>query len=420
MGLTSRREGDCTLHTASRDGEVLGYVAIHTTVAGRACGGLRMMPDVSESEICGLARAMTLKYGILGLPQGGAKAGVLGDPDAAQDARRRRLVEFGRVIAPLLRGRLFAPCADMGTDALDMRHMLGAVGVRVGLREQRNNSSGLYTAMSVLAGTVQSASHVGLRLEQCTAAIEGFGKVGAPLGRLLGERGVKIVAVSTSRGALYNPEGLEVSRLIELSGRVGSHVVESYPHADRIDRRALLELPVDILCPCARHDSIAADNAARIRARIICPGANNPVTPEAHETLTARGVLCMPDFLTNCGGVLGGTMEFASIAPSKIAALIESSLGAAIAAILRKSAGSGRPPGPVARELALRRFEQVKRIGEHPGLAGRLLSLGLVLYRQGIVPSSITAPLAERYFRRLLVPLAAGGVPELNLGSEIR
>ena len=406
MGLTCRTHGDCTVYTAERNGEVLGFVAVHTTVAGRSCGGLRMMPDVSEEEVCGLARAMTLKYGLLGLPQGGAKGGVRGDPDLSQDARRRRLVEFAEEAGPILRDRRFAPCADMGTDALDMRHMLGAVGVRVGTRELRVNSSGLYTALSVLAGAVEGARHRGMDLSRSTAAIEGFGKVGGPLGSLLAGRGVKVVAVSTSRGALYNPKGLDVARLTDLSREHGSLVIEKYAGADRMDRADLLELPVDMLCPCARHDCINTANAPKIRAGIICPGANNPVTPEAHASLTSRGVLCLPDFLTNSGGVLGGTMEFASIGQRGIEAVIGTCLGAGIASILREADRTGKTPAELAREIAMKRFSETKFAAEHPKPASRIFSAGLALYRNGIVPGFVTAPLAERYFRRLVEPLS--------------
>ena len=405
MDLTCRTEDGCSVYTAARGSEVLGYVAIHSTVAGRSCGGLRMLPDVSEGEICGLARVMTLKYGLLGLPQGGAKAGVRGDPDAPQPQRRGRLVEFAQAITPLVRARAFVPCADMGTDAADIRHVLAAAGVRVRRRQLRADSSGYYTAVSVQAGAVQSARHMGLDLRRCTVAIEGFGKVGVPLCELLAEQGANVVAISTSRGAIYNPRGLDTTRLVQLAGEVGSRVVETYPQADRIDRSALLELPVDLLCPCGRGGSISDRNAMRIVARIICAGANNPVTPEAQDLLAARGILCLPDFVTNCGGVLGGTMEFASIGRRKIAHFIGRYLGASIAAMLEQSARSGVPARAIADSIALSRFKTIKRRAEHPNLPGRLFALGLALYGHGLLPSVLTEPLAEGYFRRLLAPL---------------
>ncbi len=124
--------------------------------------------------------------------------------------------------------------------------------------------------------------------------------------------------ISTSRGALYNPEGLNVDRLVRLTEEAGSRVVEFYHDAEFVDREKLLELPVDILCPCARWNSLNMSNAPRIPAQVISPGANNPITPDAEHALFERGVLCFPDFVTNCGGVLGGTMEFASVSRGQL------------------------------------------------------------------------------------------------------
>src|SRR3989304_5438495 len=115
MDLILKKENDYRIFTAVHDGNVLGYVAIDSTVRDRSCGGLRMLPDIDEAEIRALARSMTLKYGFLGLPQGGAKAGVRCDPEAPKEERRQRLATFGQAIAPLLLSRIYVPGTDMGT-----------------------------------------------------------------------------------------------------------------------------------------------------------------------------------------------------------------------------------------------------------------------------------------------------------------
>lgn len=402
MDLTLKQENGCRLFTAIHNGNTLGYVAIDSTVRGRSCGGLRMLPDIDEAEIQALARSMTLKYGFLGLPQGGAKAGVFGNPEAPRLERLERLVEFGHAIAPLLRSRAFVPNTDMGTQSADIHHMLNASGIRVGRRELRDNSSGLYTAHSVLAGVVQSARHIGLNLSKCTAAIEGFGNVGRPLASLLGSAGIKVVAVSTSHGALYNPQGLNVDRLVRLAEEAGSRVVELYREAEFIDREALLELPVDILCPCARWNSLNISNAPRIHAKVICPGANNPVTPDAEHALFKRGVLCLPDFVTNCGGVLGGTMEFASVSRERISTFINHHIGARIAWLLNEAKSKHQLPREVAVPFALRRFNHVAQSAERPTPLSRLFNLGLEFYRHGWIPGRLVGALSLSYFERTL------------------
>jgi len=389
----------CTVASGST---AMGYVVIDSVVAGRSCGGLRMLPDIDEEEMRGLARAMTLKYGFLGLPQGGAKAGVRGDPEASQEERRLRLGAFGRAIFPLLRSRVYVPGTDMGTNNADIRRMLAAVGVPAGRRELRGTSSGYYTALSVKAGARQAAKHIGMRLSGSSVAIEGFGKVGSALAGLLAEANARVVAISTVKGAIFNHHGLDVTRLKDLAAKEGSRMVELYPEAERIDRPAMLELAVDFLCPCARHNSLHSENASRVKARVICPGANNPVTPEAEYMLSKRGVLCMPDFVTNCGGVLGGTMEFASVSKIRISAFIERRIGARIAWLLSEAARQDILPREVAEKIAWRRFEQVRRNAEHPTAVGRLFNFALELYRRGCIPGPLVAALSLPYFEKSL------------------
>jgi glutamate dehydrogenase/leucine dehydrogenase len=177
----SLKNGNQLLSIVSRGSSVLGYLVIDSLVAGRSCGGLRLLPDIDESEMRQLARAMTLKYGFLGLPQGGAKAGVRGDPEGPLIERRERLIEFGRAIAPLLRNRIYVPGTDMGTDVDDIRYMLKGVGVPITYRELRNNDSGYYTALSVFTSVKQAVRHSRKNLSECSVAIEGFGKVGRSL-----------------------------------------------------------------------------------------------------------------------------------------------------------------------------------------------------------------------------------------------
>jgi glutamate dehydrogenase/leucine dehydrogenase len=162
------------IYTVASGSEVSGYVVIDSMVAGRSCGGLRMLPDVDKEEMSGLARSMTLKYGFLGLPQGGAKAGVRGDPASPRSLRWRLLKDFAGAIEPLLKTHTYAPGADMGTDNADIRYLLHSIGFSIKRRELRENHSGYYTARTVLAGVIQAAGHLALSLEGCTAAIEDF------------------------------------------------------------------------------------------------------------------------------------------------------------------------------------------------------------------------------------------------------
>ncbi len=238
-------------------------------------------------------------------------------------------------------------------------------------------------AHSVFTGVIQSARHLGWNLFHCKATIEGFGNVGRPLAVLLDKVGIPVVAISTSRGCLYHPRGLKVDHLVQLGHKVGSQVVEFYRVAEFMKREALFELPIDILYPCARWNSIQVENESCIQAKIISPGANNPITPEAEQILFKRGVLCLPDFVSNCGGVLGGTMEFASVRRDQIMTFIGHHIGEIISWLLKEAKTQNVLPRIGASQLAQKRFEQIQQRTEHPPLLGWLFNMELELYRRG-------------------------------------
>jgi glutamate dehydrogenase (NAD(P)+) len=384
-----------------KDSRVVGYLVIDSIIAGHAHGGVRLMPELDEEEISILARGMTLKFGFLGLPHGGAKAGVIGDPEASVEERLERLRVFGEAISPIMKNRIYIPATDMGTNVSDVRHMAESAGIPVKKRDFTVERSGYYTALTVFTGIKQAAKHLGIGISGCSVAIEGFGKVGTALAGMLNDARARIVAVSTSRGAIYNPKGLDMMRLIPLAAEAGSRAVDTYDDAEHITLSSLLELPVDILCPCASINTINAENAGRISARIICPGANHPVTSDAEEILFKRGILSVPYFMANCGGVLGGTMEFASIARKKIEAFIDTHIGNSITRLLDSAGSKGVSPIEIAMPFVLKRFQNIGVMAANPSIISRLFSSGLELYRTGLVPGFIAGALAPDYFKKI-------------------
>ncbi|MGH7557249.1 MAG: Glu/Leu/Phe/Val family dehydrogenase [Gemmatimonadota bacterium] len=399
------------LHTVRDGGEVLGYLAVDSTVRGRSLGGLRIAPDVTAEEIAELARAMTLKYGLAGLPQGGAKAGVLGDPEASADERRERLAAFGRAIAGLLRSRVYQPDTDMGTRADDIRGMLSAAGAEASRRAFRTDRSGFYTALTVMAGAREALRRRGIGLKGATVAIEGFGAVGGALASVLNLAGARVIAVSTSRGAIHDAEGLDVPRLVALTAALGSRAVLEYREAEAIEAKDLTELQVDLLSPCARPWSIRESRAAGVRAKVISPGANAPITPAAEGILAERGVLVVPDFVANSGGVIGGTMAFAAVGERRIETFLVDRMGSWIDRLLERAERTGVTPREVATPLARARFEEVRRRAERPGPAGRAVGLAVELHRRGLLPRPLVGALAASWFERSLAPAPDQGGP---------
>jgi len=377
-------------------------LAFDSLVSGHACGGIRLVPQLDEEEARTLAHAMTLKYGFLGLPQGGAKALVLADPEGSNAERLEKVIAFGKSIRTLLKKRVFIPATDIGLSLDHLKAMFQSLGIPLAPMDFRVKRSGYYAALTVFTGAKQILKHLGLGMEKCRVSIDGFGSVGSALAGLFDGLGAVVVAISTSRGALYNSKGLDVKKLLELSREAGSRVVEIYEEAEHLDKASLFELPADVLCPCAGYNSVHGGNAHRITARAVCAGANQPVTPEADSALFERGIVYPPYFMTNCGGVLGGTMEFASMSEARIHAFLDEYIGRSIALVLDLAKERNIPPARIAEPSVLRRFEEVRRASECPRFGGWLLQAGLGLYRKGLIPGALVGALSPLYFKNSL------------------
>lgn len=381
-----------------------GYLAIDATVNGRSYGGVSMVRELSPDTIARVARTKTLKYGLLGLPVGGAKAGICADPyNMSVEGKRKTLQEFGAAIKPYLKTRSFVPTQDIGTTNEDIRHMFTANGIKVMPRSlvEAPNTTGI----TVYAAGINAASHLGLDVTRLSVAVEGFGSVGSAAALAFWKGGASVVAISTVRGAIYNDEGLDVGELAQLRESMGDNVVETYPRGERIQKERLAALDVDIFSPCAEPDTITTDNASFVAAKIICPGANCPTTPEAERILFERGVLSVPDFMANCGGVLGASMQRAGIKKKYVEKYIVELIGKQTAEVLAAAKRENMLPRLFAERIAEKRFEKAKVEAESSSILGQAFRIGLELYRKGIIPYQLVAPFAPWYFRRKFIQI---------------
>jgi len=382
---------------------LIGYLAIDSTVNNRFGGGIRILPDVSRSEVTALARNMTLKHGYWNIPCGGAKSCLLVNEAWPREVRDKYLSAFGRILAPLIRSDKCIIGSDMGSDNADLERIYAAAGRPANVGGSRTH---IYTAWTVLAAAEVAAEHVGLDLPKCRLAVEGFGKVGKAVAELFSNLGATVVAVSTSEGAIYDPVGLDISELLELSRAFGDKLVCKH-RAKKITKRDLLCLPLDFLVPCARPYSINLSNVGEIKAKIICPGANVPMSVETEGVLHRNGVLCIPDFLSNSGGVLGGHIG-SIVGDRRIRMIIYNDFAKQLGDILLLSRERNFAPGVVARRIALRRFSVAKRRAER--------NVFQKYFRYGLrLPMGLRGILAPLYLRRLGVgsPADAHGLEHL-------
>jgi len=285
-------------------------LVVDNTALGPAIGGIRMLPDVTTGEVLRLARAMTFKNAAAGIPHGGGKSGIIADPKVSNKD------ELIRAYAKFLRPHTdYFPGPDMGTSEHCMAIIFDEIGRAIGLHREFGgiplDETGV-TGYGVGEACEVAAGYISLELGGATAAIEGFGAVGQAAFRSLVDKGVKVVAVSDINGTIYNPNGLDCDALITIepeTGKASKLWSRKYKDGQVLDTGELFKLDVDILVPGARPDVITMDNVSGVKARIVVEAANIPATREAEKYLGDKGILVVPDFIANAGGVIAGAVE---------------------------------------------------------------------------------------------------------------
>jgi glutamate dehydrogenase (NAD(P)+) len=284
-----------------------GVLVIDNTARGMGKGGTRMSPTLTVEEVCRLARTMTWKWAGVDLSFGGAKAGILADP---ADPRKETIL---RAWARALRRHIpseYVLGLDMGLserDAAVVQDELGDRGAAVGSPYELGgvpyDELGL-TGFGVAEAADAACALAGLELKGATVAIQGFGAVGHAAAKRFHELGAVVVAVSSVAGVLYDPDGLDVERLLALRAEVGDRAVAEYGGQVRPLGEELL-VPADVLVPAALQDQIDAALATRLPAKVVVEGANLPTDKQAQQVLKERGVTVVPDFIANAGAVIG-------------------------------------------------------------------------------------------------------------------
>jgi glutamate dehydrogenase (NAD(P)+) len=344
------------VHVCQPDIGLKGVLVVDNIAVGPAIGGLRMAPDVSTRECARLARAMTLKNAAAGLPHGGGKSVLYGDPKMAP-ADKERLI---RAMACALRDctdYIFGP--DMGTDEQCMAWVKDEIGRAVGLPEVLGgiplDQLGA-TGWGVRHAVEVAAPEAGFQLKGARIVVQGFGAVGQHAARFLCAQGAVLVGAADSRGTLYDPDGIDVARLMAL--KQGGHSVLDYPTGQKLDRDAVIGLECEVWIPAARPDVIHEDNVDQLRTRLVAQGANIPLTAGAERLLHERGVLVLPDFIANAGGVICGAMEYHGAWKSLVFEVVAEKIRANTEQMLADVKARNCLPREAATELALARLRQ--------------------------------------------------------------
>lgn len=331
-------------------------VVLDNTALGPSIGGVRMAPDVTLEECARLARAMSRKNAAAGLSHGGGKAVIFADPRAPLAEKERLIRAFARAIAQLTD---YIPGPDMGTNEVCMAWVRDEIGRSVGLPRVIGgiplDEIGA-TGLGIAVAAEVAEPFVGIALDGARIAIQGFGAVGRHAARHLAEKGACIVAVADSGGTAMLADGFDLSRLEEL--KADGYAVTDYPGAERADRDAVIVARCDILIPAARPDIIDETNARDIKARLIIEGANIPATKAAEQTLHAKNVLVIPDFIANAGGVICASVEYLGGTESQALATITEKIRQNTWEVLSQVRDHGTLPRDAADALAENRLRQ--------------------------------------------------------------
>jgi glutamate dehydrogenase (NAD(P)+) len=297
-----------------------GYRVQHDQTLGPSKGGIRFHHDVQLGEVAALAMWMTWKCSLLNLPYGGAKGGVCCFPEEMSENELERIARrYTTEILSMIGPERDIPAPDMYTNEKIMAWIMDTYSNFIGYAVP-----GVVTGKPVSVGgtlgrveaTGRGVAHtIKLALEKLktgedrpTAAVQGFGNVGSITAKHLHNMGLRVVAVSDVKGAVYCGAGLDIPALTAYVKESGS--VEGFPGADALDGQSILELDVDVLAPCALGNVITEENADRIKCKILAEGANGPVTPEADAILEAKGIMVIPGILANAGGVVVSYFEW--------------------------------------------------------------------------------------------------------------
>ncbi len=323
MLASARRELTVSVPLRRDDGSIAlytGHRVQHNLSRGPAKGGLRYSPHVTLDEVRALAMWMTWKCALIDVPYGGAKGGIAFDPRTHSTTELERITRrYTTEILPLIGPERDIPAPDVGTNEQTMAWMMDTYsvsqgytvpGVVTGKPISLGGSLGRASATSrgVVHVAEQALRRMGVDPVGSTSAVQGFGKVGRDTARFLAQLGSRVVAVSDQYGAIFAAKGLDIELLadhVDLTGGVSGFI-----GGEELDPAALLELDVDLLVPAAVEGVLHAENAGRVRARLIVEGANGPTTPEADAIFEAAGILVVPDILANAGGVVVSYFEW--------------------------------------------------------------------------------------------------------------
>jgi glutamate dehydrogenase (NAD(P)+) len=344
-----------------------GFVVIDNTKRGPGKGGIRMTPDVDVDEVARLARAMTYKCALADLPFGGAKSGIIANPKKMTKPAKHELVRaFARALKPVC-PKLYVAAPDINMAETEMQIFAEAngswkscTGKPSNVCDKHGKKCGIphelgSTGYGVYLATIMALHHKSIEPKKATVAIEGFGNVGSFAAKFLAKDGVKVIAASDSHGVCLVRDGLDIEKLLKV--KKGQRTVTKYPKCKILKGTEILKVKADVLITAAIPDLITERNKKDVAAKIIVEGSNIPTSHEIEDEFYKKGILVIPDFVANAGGVISSYAEYKGLNPHNTFQLIEQKISQNTTLMLKEHEKKKISPRDAALEIALRRLK---------------------------------------------------------------
>src|SRR3989338_1567094 len=335
-----------------------GVVVLDNTSLGPAKGGIRMTPTVSIDEVARLARAMTWKCALAGLPFGGGKSGIIADPKNLSKERKKEIIEEFAKALKIVSPSLYIAAPDINTAEQEMEWFAKANGNNNSCTGKPKKLGGLphelgSTGFGVYHSTLIALKHKKMDIKKTTVAIEGFGNVGWFAAKFLTEKGAKLVAVSDSSGVIYNQKGLNFEALAKIKKEKGK--VTDYKDGKKLPGKEIIGIEADVLITAAIPDLISKNDVSKVKAKVIIEGSNIPIAHETEELLAKKGVLIVPDFVANAGGVISSYVEYIGGTEKEMFRMVEEKITKNTKLVLEKAEKDKVIPRVAALEIAKER-----------------------------------------------------------------
>ena len=338
-----------------------GFVVIDNTSLGPGKGGIRMTPSVSAVEVSRLARAMTWKNALADIPFGGAKSGIVADSKRITPSHKKAIVEAFSKALTVVTPDLYVAAPDMNMAEKEMEWFAKANGNKRSTTGKPTSMGGLphelgSTGFGVFHATKVAAPYANLDLKNATVAVEGFGNVGYFVTKFLSEHGAKIVAVSDSRGVIHNYDGLDFKKLAKVKKQTGS--VTNYKPGSKDCCEDILNVKADILITAAIPDLINVSDVRNLKFKLIVEGSNIPMTYDIEELINDKGVLVVPDFVANAGGVISSYVEYKGGSEKEMFKLVEKKVANNTKIVMEAAKKRKCVPRQCALEIAKERIRK--------------------------------------------------------------